>query len=451
MKFSLRIVCCLVSTAWVGAAAADIPTSAAGEAGGAAFCAVRDYRDPAVASRTIEFATMLAGRGPRRAVSGGEAAARKAVVAELEAIGLDVTTEEFEYQTFTIDTTALDLGGVLVEPVVLGLDPFANRFRFSGEAVIITDPEQASGEIEGRIVVTNHPLMQFMIAELDPAVVVTVEPGDLEDFAARTGREVSLDVKGSLHNSRSTNVVARLGPRSPFTPVVLVTSHLDAYQQSPGANDNGTGLGLMIELARLFATNAPAMDASLTFVAFGAEENGSIGSRAWVEAHADELQDIVAVVNLDTLGGALGPVIASKPTEQEPTSPARGVHVPEGLRNRAWVGPDGRWRIIHPEILRAASSTDYPEWFHEVVTRSGEDLGIEVVQLDLISDHRTFALAGVPAISIQSKEHRIHSDEDTAEALVADTIDACARLAVRILCRLQGERERIVPRDQTEK
>ncbi len=94
--------------------------------------------------------------------------------------------------------------------------------------------------------------------------------------------------------------------------------------------------------------------------------------------------------------------------------------------------------ILHPEIIPAAFSSYYPEWLHTVVTQSASDLGIEVVHLDLISDHRTFALAGVPAISIQSKEHHIHSKDDTADVLVPETITAGARLAARILCELQG-------------
>ena len=110
----------------------------------------------------------------------------------MEAIGLDVAIEPFGYRSFTIERTSLELGGASAEPVILGLDPFVDRLDFAGTAVVVTDPAQASEAIDGHIVVTNHPLMQLMIAEFNPAVVICVEPADLEAFTARGNLEVSL-------------------------------------------------------------------------------------------------------------------------------------------------------------------------------------------------------------------------------------------------------------------
>jgi Iap family predicted aminopeptidase len=438
MKLAIRIVWILLVIASVGASTGKAQTPPVAEAKLAAWCGDAVVEDPSISSGTIAFATRLAELGPRPAAGNGELRARTAVVAELETIGLEVAIEPFDYQTFRVEKTVLDLGGASADPVVVGLDPFVNRLAFAGEAVVVTDPAQGSEGLKGRIVVTNHPLMQLLISEFEPAVVIAVEPGDLEAFVGRGNLEVSLDVEGTPLVLRSANVVARYEQRNPSGPEILVTSHLDAYQVSPGANDNGTGLGLMIELARAFAKYAEQLDVSITFAAFGAEENGAIGSRAYVQDHVAGLERVVAVVNLDTLGGALGPVIATEASEEAVFSEKPGIHVPEDLRDRAWEGPEGRWRIIHPEIIPAAFTSNYPEWLHRVVTQSATDLGIEIVHLNLISDHRTFALAGVPAISIQSKEHHIHSKEDTADVLVAETIASGARLAARILCELQG-------------
>ena len=437
MKVGFRVVCSFLLTVVLYATEPSAQLAAPAHAEKAACTGDAVLSDASFSSRAIAFATRLAELGPRPAAGEGEAQARAALIAELKAIGLDVTTELFDYQTFEIDETTLDLGGKSAEPVIVGLDPFAGRFVFEGEAVVVTDPASASDALKGRIVVTNHPLMQLMIAEFDPGVVVCVEPSDLEAFMAQGNLEVALEVKGKPVVLQSANVVARVGSETPSGPEILVTSHLDAYQESPGANDNGTGLGLMIELARAFADKPDQLEFPITFVAFGAEENGTIGSRAYIQEHINELADVVAVVNLDTLGGALGPVIATKPSEQPVSAEKPRNRIPESLRSKAWEGPKGRWRIIHPQIIPTVLTSNYPEWLQNVVTQSATDLGIEVVHLDLISDHRTFALAGVPAISIQSKEHRIHTKKDTADVLVPETIAACARLAAKILCRLQ--------------
>ena len=440
------LVWILLAVAAVGAAGETQAPPATGT-DLASWCEDALAQNTALGSGTIAFATRLAELGPRPAAGEAEARARAAVVSELEAIGLDVSTEPFEYRSFAIEKSTLQLGGAPVEAVKIGFDPFADTFAFTGEAVVVTDPGQIEEDIKGRIVVTNHPLMLLMISELEPAVVITVSPGDLETFAAGNNLEVSLEIEGKPIVLKSANVVARFGPKPTAGREILVTSHIDAYQDSPGANDNGTGLGLMIELARAFAPFADQLDVPLTFGALGAEENGVIGSRAYVQVHAAELGEIVADVNLDTLGGALGPVIATKPSNDETPPQEPGVHIPEALRGLAWEGPDGRWMILHPEIIPAAFSGYYPGWLHGVVTQSASDLGIEVVHLDLISDHRTFALAGVPAISIQSKEHHIHSPEDTADVLVPETVTAGARLAAKILCELQGTHDQ-PPREE---
>jgi hypothetical protein len=68
---------------------------------------------------------------------------------------------------------------------------------------------------------------------------------------------------------------------------------------SPGANDNASGVAVMLETARV-AAESPT-DTGLTFVAFGAEEQGLEGSHAFVKARKASDERIV-VLNLDMLG-----------------------------------------------------------------------------------------------------------------------------------------------------
>jgi aminopeptidase YwaD len=75
---------------------------------------------------------------------------------------------------------------------------------------------------------------------------------------------------------------------------------------SPGANDNGSGVATMLELARYFAGRPEA--ASVRFVAFGAEEyqpNGKhhLGSAAYVRRmDASERSELEVMVSADMIG-----------------------------------------------------------------------------------------------------------------------------------------------------
>jgi hypothetical protein len=69
-------------------------------------------------------------------------------------------------------------------------------------------------------------------------------------------------------------------------------------QVSPGANDNASGLSVMLEVARVTRELQPPSE--VTFVAFGAEEQGLFGSRAFVEKQTFEGENLV--LNLDMVG-----------------------------------------------------------------------------------------------------------------------------------------------------
>jgi len=69
---------------------------------------------------------------------------------------------------------------------------------------------------------------------------------------------------------------------------------------SPGANDNASGVALMLEVARVAAENPPS-NVELTFAAFDVEEQGLIGSREFVKTQKFVPEKFV-MLNLDTLG-----------------------------------------------------------------------------------------------------------------------------------------------------
>jgi hypothetical protein len=72
------------------------------------------------------------------------------------------------------------------------------------------------------------------------------------------------------------------------------------YDPSPGADDNATGIAVLIEAARLLSTLE--FDFDLYFVAFQVEELGLIGSAALADSLAQAGREIYGVLNMDMLG-----------------------------------------------------------------------------------------------------------------------------------------------------
>ena len=80
----------------------------------------------------------------------------------------------------------------------------------------------------------------------------------------------------------------------------------DADNFAPGANDDGSGTALTMELARVFGQSGIAFDATLVFIAFAGEEEGLVGAKAHAQrAQASKLA-IDAVFNNDIVGNPAG-------------------------------------------------------------------------------------------------------------------------------------------------
>lgn len=95
------------------------------------------------------------------------------------------------------------------------------------------------------------------------------------------------------------NVVADLvGGESPHETVVI-GGHLDSWDGASGAVDNATGVATAMEAARLLAAACEREGVrprrTIRVMLWSGEEQGVRGSRAWVEAHRDQLADISAV------------------------------------------------------------------------------------------------------------------------------------------------------------
>jgi hypothetical protein len=382
--------------------------------------------------RVVHHATRLAAYGPRPASSAGEQEAARYLSEELTKLGLDVREEVFAFDDFEVESAHLVLAGREVEPMLLGVDPFHGEIKLRGMAVALEGGADPTEDLKNRLVITDHPITQLLVADREPQAVICVSSDDFEWFSGQDDRSATLEVAGIRRTRESRNLVATIGPAAENR--ILVTAHLDAYRDSPGANDNGTGLGALIELSRIFVAADP--QPALTLVAFGAEEVGAVGSRAYIERHRRELATIQAVVNLDTVGGHDGPQLGTDAGIDAPTLGSPESVTPPGLKGLAWEGLDGRWRMLHPAILAQVTRTDSPGWLEKAAADAAKEVGVELGRRSLISDHRSFTQAGVPATSIQSGKHTIHSPEDTVEDLDVEVVDAGCRVAEALIRRL---------------
>jgi len=101
------------------------------------------------------------------------------------------------------------------------------------------------------------------------------------------------------------NVVGKLRGNVDQSKFVIVSGHYDTVMTS-GFVDNGAGTSAVLELARVFTKAAKEglykPDYSVLFIGFASEELGLVGSSNYVKQHKGDMNDIVAVINVDSIG-----------------------------------------------------------------------------------------------------------------------------------------------------
>ena len=86
-------------------------------------------------------------------------------------------------------------------------------------------------------------------------------------------------------------------------PRFCVGAHLDSRPDSPGADDNGSAVATLLEIARLLPESWPSeSQLDLELVAFDLEENGMLGGAYRAAQHRSEGVDLRGMVSLEMLG-----------------------------------------------------------------------------------------------------------------------------------------------------
>lgn len=211
-----------------------------------------------------------------------------------------------------------------------------------------------------------------------PAIGVSKEDGERMLRLLADGAEIyaCINMTNSVRQGSARNVLADITGATHPDQVVLAGGHLDSWDISQGATDNGLGSAIVLEMAHTLASLPRRPARTLRFALWAAEEIGLVGSHHYC-AEAD-LDRHVAVMNFDMTGDPFGFYTPGRP---EPPALLRGLaeqYAPLGMRQ---------------------------EYAH----RAG-----------LHSDHQPFMLAGVPVVALQGRlpeegGYYYHSVGDTFE------------------------------------
>jgi len=136
-----------------------------------------------------------------------------------------------------------------------------------------------------------------------PMVLVAREDAERMGRLMASGQKLYVDlaipnyIGGPI---QSANVVAELRGREKPDEFVVLGAHLDSWELGTGALDNGCNAALVIDALRAIKSSGQRPRRSIRFILFSGEEEGLLGSHAYVAAHRNELDKAAGVVVFDS-------------------------------------------------------------------------------------------------------------------------------------------------------
>lgn len=244
---------------------------------------------------------------------------------------------------------------------------------------------------------------RFRALDLEPRV----QPIDWQPtFVLRSGDGEPEDVP-AFHN-----IIVELPGTDLSSEVLIVGAHLDAVPNAPGADDNGTGVAAVLEIARLLK-DAP-MRRTLRLIVFNLEETGLVGSRQYVSRElnaADPAITIIGMMSLEMLG-----YYSDEPGSQtSPIKPIDGVFDPPTVADFISIVGIKRHESFSRRLgEEMQAAPDGPKVFVVDFT--------PVPLPDMLrSDHAPFLLAGHPAVMVTDtanfRNPHYHRRTDTIDTL----------------------------------
>ena len=159
------------------------------------------------------------------------------------------------------------------------------------------------GARDHRVLYRHTDALEGEIAKLPMAIVAREDALHLARvMAAHPGQErgrlsMTNRVGGPV---RQENVVGEIRGRERSDEFVILAAHLDSWELGTGALDNGCNAAMVIAVARAIQKAHLQPRRTLRFILFTGEEQGMVGSHAYVLQHRAELDRIRAVIVYDS-------------------------------------------------------------------------------------------------------------------------------------------------------
>jgi hypothetical protein len=315
------------------------------------------------AFKHIEF---LASLGHRQVGSENDAKTIDYIKKQFLQYGLSVEVQPFQFESFEYSSVDLLIDGNKYDVSGLGFNPYKSEMQFNCKAALIdfSDPNESKyNNLQDKVIITNDRSAHFKLMMYKPKMIVYLIPEEFDKINSQGEADAQIQIYGEMKKYKSANVVAQVGNQSPSAKEILVTAHFDTYRQNnPGASDNASGVAVMLELAKYFKRIENELPCIIKFVAFGAEEIGTVGSRNYLYNNEVLMQKCELLFNIDDVGGHRKILVEKEGGVRGIPEQKASFQIPDYLKTSAWEGVNSIWRILpDDELLKIFGASNHPD------------------------------------------------------------------------------------------
>ena len=204
-----------------------------------------------------------------------------------------------------------------------------------------------------------------------PAVAISVP--DAQNLAKMLERspkvELKLQMDNQLQTATSHNVIAEITGTEKPEEIVLISGHLDSWDQGTGALDDGAGVALAMATGALIKQKAKPKR-TVRVVLYGNEEGGLLGARAYAAKHHQDLDKHVLAAESDFGAGRIWQIESrfgdkALPFAKELQQKLSHLNIALG-GNTTYGGPDVSVlaQAGVPVVALSQDGTDYFDYHH---------------------------------------------------------------------------------------
>jgi hypothetical protein len=365
--------------------------------------------------------------GIRNAALKGETETMRYIDDYFLSLNLKTVTDTFDFLCYEAKEIDLYIENSKLEYKDIYINPYEDSTEINGNVYLFFNANQdydslTQNTVNNKIIITKEPVNKYILYKYKPKAIIILDEKEFANFSKKI-KKCTIKIQGNLNKYKSFNIYSSIDILRKKD--IIIGAHWDSYN-GPGADDNASGVSVVLELARYFNNHKNELPFNIKFVFFGAEEFGLLGSKAYTQKHITDTSSTIYYLNVDCVGDT-GKIIADINSDGYRHQIENYVY-PNKIDKMASKDFSSHWYLI--DLFGIPDASKVPLWLQEILINVLDSSNHDYYKANGIgSDHNSFSLMGFNAIHIgMGGNNTQHCPEDKISQVNKESLELVGKI-----------------------